>query len=419
MQPPTLVASYSSSYSTNSTPKTLSITTQAGDIVVVCGGGENQTATLSTPTGNSISFTTRQSIVVTSYATAYMWTGTDSTGGTNWTLSCGRTGGSGVWGYSCFVFRGSDGVGASSKTNVSNNTPSLGITTTQENSAIVVINADWNAQDGASRVWRTVNGITPTSGNGMEVAYYYGAGIWSAYAAYYTNAGTTGSKTVGLSSPGTQTYSIIALEVKGTATSKVSTISDDFSAPTMNSSLWWLMNGGGVLSQSTGQLAISPASNAPGYDGYASLATYNLTDSSIYIEIPQRASQSVGAETVFSLDAGSNVNSISMIAAQNGIVLRLRTSNSNSDTYISTYSSTLHRWWRIRGYYGNIYWETSPDCINWTTHRTMAPTFGLTSLSVVICAGTWQNVASPGQAIFDNLNVYGVKSLPIGWTKGS
>jgi hypothetical protein len=115
-------------------------------------------------------------------------------------------------------FRDSDGVGAS----VSNNTtgtPSISITTTQDNSAVAVIIIDWNAADGASRTWLTVNSITPTSGNGGERTYFRNASFYTVYAAYWSDVGAAGAKTVGLSAPGSQQYSIIAVEVKGAASS--------------------------------------------------------------------------------------------------------------------------------------------------------------------------------------------------------
>lgn len=418
MPAPIFAASYSSAYNTSTSTKDLTITTQAGDTLVVYGGGENEGVTLSTPAGNSISFTLQQSIVVSGYASAYMWTGVDSTGATSWTLSC--TGGGGRWGFSCLIFRNTVGIGASNKTNAAGTAPSLNLTTTSNNSAVVVFNGDWDAQNGSSRTWLTVNGITPSSGNN-EIDYSYTSGVWTAYGAYYPSVGTAGSVTVGLSAPTNQTYSIVAVEVKGWPSYKISTLTEAFSSGSMDGSKWVLMTNGGSSSQSTGQLVVSPTSNSPGYEGYISLDTYNLTNSEIYIANIQGLSTDVGCETVLSLQTdGTNANSLSFLSAQTGYITRVRTSSSNDDTYFSPRDeSGANHWWRIREKYGNIYWDTSPDCTTWTNRRmTSLPAFPITDLTVVVCAGTWQNVATPGQAIFDNLNTYGISSLPIGWTGG-
>lgn len=215
MAAPTFVASYSSAYSTTTTPKTLSVTTQAGDVLVVYGGVENGNTDLSSPSGNSISFTLQQSVAINgSWANAYIWAGTDTTGGTNWTLSCTVTD-AWQWGFTCLVFRNSDGIGASSAANASSGNPAAAITTTQANSALVAFNADWNVVNGSSRTWNTINSITPTNGNGLERDYAFVSSHWTSYGAYWNDVGASGSKTVGLSAPAGQKWSIVGVEVKG------------------------------------------------------------------------------------------------------------------------------------------------------------------------------------------------------------
>lgn len=217
--PPTFVNSYTSVYNSGATPRTVSVTTQAGDVVVVIAAAENGIDAFSTITGNSISWTLSANFHSdTNWCDVAIWTGTDSAGGTNWTLSVSRTVGSQQFGITALVFRSSGGIGATNSTNVSGAAPSLGLTTQQDNSAIVCVDADWNAGSGSSRTWRTINSITPTSGNGLEKVYYDGStpGTYTVYGAYWNDAGTAGAKTVGLTAPSTQKYSIAAVEVKGT-----------------------------------------------------------------------------------------------------------------------------------------------------------------------------------------------------------
>ncbi|MDN5275058.1 MAG: hypothetical protein JWP06_959 [Candidatus Saccharibacteria bacterium] len=217
--PPTFVTSQStSSYTTTGSTKSVSVTTQVGDRLVVYGGGENEIAVLSGLAGNGITFTLQQSDTTTGFSSAYVWTGTDTTGGTNWTLTCNNGSSSRQWGFTCLVFRNSDGFGASNKTQSASGAPSLGLTTTQANSAVVVFSGDWLAVDGSSRIWRTVNGVTPSIGNGLEKTYATFAGGWTAYGAYHNNVGAVGTQTVGLSAPGAQKYNIVAVEVLSTST---------------------------------------------------------------------------------------------------------------------------------------------------------------------------------------------------------
>lgn len=221
MPAPTFVAAYNSSlspFADVTTPQTASITTQAGDVLVIYAGDENSSGTLNTPTGNSLTYNLQQSQPANgSYTDGYIWTTTDPTGGTNWTLSMTNSGSSIDWGFTCLVFRSSNGIGASNSARNSTGTPSVGLTTTQDNSALVVFNGDWNAANGSSRTWLTVNSITPTNGNGLETTYAYVPSRWTAYGAYYNDAGAAGSVTVGLSAPSGQQWTILAVEVLGTS----------------------------------------------------------------------------------------------------------------------------------------------------------------------------------------------------------
>ncbi len=219
MVAPLFVASYSSDYTVTSTTSNATVTTQPGDLLVVYAASEGGGYTFSTPTGNGVTFTLQQSVSINNqWCNAYIWSGVDSVGGNNWTLSSTWGGAACHWGITCLVFRNSGGVGASYSYNVDSALPSLGLTTTQDNSAVVVLDADWYAVDGTSRTWLTVNGITPTSGNGLETNYAYVYNIYTVYGAYYNDVGLAGADTFGLSAPPGQRYSIVALEVKGLVT---------------------------------------------------------------------------------------------------------------------------------------------------------------------------------------------------------
>jgi hypothetical protein len=215
--PPTFVAEYETAWSAvGAGAKTSSVTVSTGDVLVICGITESNTYTLATPTGGGLTYTLQQSVVASNYCSCYVWTAVSGSSQT-FTLSVTMSGGTGYWGFNALRFSGSDGVGVSAKTNVDGAAPSLALVTGEDNSAIVVANGDWNAADGASRTWRTINGITPTSGNGLENTYARDASRATFYVGRWNDAGTAGSKTTGLSAPAGQRYSIIAVEVEGTA----------------------------------------------------------------------------------------------------------------------------------------------------------------------------------------------------------
>lgn len=214
MTAPTLVTSDDTAgWTTTTSPKTTSAIAgaQSGDLLVIVAVGENQAQTLDTPTGGGFVYTLQRSVVATNYTTIYLWTApVTSTGSV--TVSIARTGGTGRWGMHASLWRGSSGVGATAVANTTG-APSLSITTTGANSAILAVNGDWNATSGA-RTWRTVNSITPAAGSG-ELVYMLDTGRYSASVADWSDAGAPGAQTVGLTAPTGQQYAIAAVEILG------------------------------------------------------------------------------------------------------------------------------------------------------------------------------------------------------------
>lgn len=215
MAKPTRVSSAETVFNTSTTPKnTGNLTTLAGDIVVPCLVVEDSAAADNTYTiaGNSISFGAPQvDSDAANYGTVTMWRGTDAAGGT-FAHTFTRTGGEVRWfGGKVFQFRGSDGSGAVNSNSGTSGAPTCGLTTTQDNSAVVAVAVDWNAVDGAGRTWLTV-------GDAIEdEEYFRDASHYTLYMAVYPDVGSAGAKTFGLSGPTGQKWRMGVVEIKGTA----------------------------------------------------------------------------------------------------------------------------------------------------------------------------------------------------------
>lgn len=210
MAAPPFVQEAETAWNTATTPKTTaSINVTSGNVLAVVGASEKDTVTISTPTntGTGQTFSLLQSVVVSAFCWAGGWSATCSATEAE-TFSFARGATSGWFGGNVLEFSGSNGVGASSKNNGSGAPGTVSLTTTQANSAIVVIVADFNAGVGA-RTWLTNAGAF-TEQTSQVVANY------TVYAGFHADAGAVGSYTVGLSAPN-QKFSIVAFEVKGTA----------------------------------------------------------------------------------------------------------------------------------------------------------------------------------------------------------
>lgn len=208
------------SWSTSGTSKTISITPSAGETLVMYGGTAFFNTRINTaPTDTSgLTWTARQVIEVSNQAPAYLWTSSQvvSTGAITITLALSSNSGE-DWGARCLRFSGSSGVGAGNNTTGSG-APTLNVTTTAANSAIVVFNNDVNTVSGTGRVWRT------NAGTFTELDYTnvnFGIAI---YGGYHADAGAINTYAVGLSAPTGQGYSIVAQEIMGTAAAAPTTV---------------------------------------------------------------------------------------------------------------------------------------------------------------------------------------------------
>jgi chitodextrinase/lysophospholipase L1-like esterase len=209
--PPTFIQEAETVWDTNTTKTTAAFNVQTGDILVAYAVAEDSNGTTSLAiSGGSLTWTNRQTVNVSQFTYVGLWTATvDTNKSMSVTFSSSNVPGGGLFGGDVLTFRGSDGVGASVKSN-SSGTASVNLTTTQTNSAIVVANSDWNAATG-SRIWMN------NAGTISEQSYNFISGRYAVYGGYHADSGAVGTYNVGLSAPTGQKYSIVALEIKGSA----------------------------------------------------------------------------------------------------------------------------------------------------------------------------------------------------------
>jgi len=215
--PPTPVATYSTVYNTGTWPKTVSVTTAVGDVLVAAGSIDEWNSAsddFQTPTGGTgLTWLLKQFQQTTANCAVWVWTATASTAET-FTFSISLNGGAAIGGATVTRWSGSAGIGNTSEGQAGpGSAPSLALNSGGNNSAIVAHYADWSETSPAGHTWRTINAITPASGSGelyaIDVAshaVFYGA-VWS-------DAGPAGSDTTGLSTP-TMKWTGVAVEVLG------------------------------------------------------------------------------------------------------------------------------------------------------------------------------------------------------------
>lgn len=214
MPAPVLVSyTATSTFTTTTTPKTVSVAVLVGDIIVVGGVSEAADANLSTPSDTVNTYTAQETVDSggTNESIAMAWTSTATTA-TTLTISGARTGGAREYGFGVWVWR-SASIGTHASNGPNGGTsggPSQAITTGAASSGLCMAIDDWNAADGTTRTWRSVNGSAAT-----EDSYQRDSAAHTIYLGHHLDAGVAGSKTVGVSAPSTQKYSMVVVEILG------------------------------------------------------------------------------------------------------------------------------------------------------------------------------------------------------------
>jgi hypothetical protein len=192
---------------TGTTRTVTGLSVVSGDMLVFLGAQEDVSGTFSAPTATGVTFTSRQVNATANNCRSNAYTAPIVS--TNASLTVSATVPSGKYsGFGLFLVRG--GVfGTSSKETNTSEAPDLTITTTKANSVLLYLQADWNAGDGTSRTWRTVNSIV-----GTERTYFRNSAAYTVYAGSWSDSGAIGAKSVGLSAPVGQQTSHVAVEIK-------------------------------------------------------------------------------------------------------------------------------------------------------------------------------------------------------------
>lgn len=145
-------------------------------------------------------------------------------------------------------------------------------------------------------------------------------------------------------------------------------LGDDFEDGTLNTTLW---SGSYGDPDEAGGRARIPCTT--GYAGLKSGSSYTLTGSGITIRLhpptPNGATSAAASCLVLTATGGTDAGFI-VDSAQTAVGLYLREGYADGGAVFLTYSAVDHAWLRFREDAGSLYWDTSPDGIDWTNQRT-------------------------------------------------
>ena len=204
------------------------------------------------------------------------------------------------------------------------------------------------------------------------------------------------------------TSSAVAVTVSGTL---FTLFSDNFDDNSLDPAKWAIMTPGAqtLVFERNQRLELIPpnAAAVTDYNGITSVPLIDMTNAQATVELPQYA-PGYGHESHFQLvdpDAGHYVR---FDVGGYGLSLQDSVTGYAGRTVIASYTVAQYRYWRLRHdpATDRLLWESSADNSSWTTLRSIARTFAITSMQVRLLAGHSAGVDSPpGTTVFDNLKV--------------
>jgi hypothetical protein len=191
-----------------------------------------------------------------------------------------------------------------------------------------------------------------------------------------------------------------------TMADKAHTFTDNFNDNDRDSARWAGFGQNLVERQEINQrIEIRPLPNrsSGNYVGYASKNQYDLTDSSVTLEVVQVLNQVPGTFTFLSAGPDDG-NRVELGVDRDQLLARLWLSGGLTALAACPYEPAAHRWWRLRESRGTTWWEVSPDGERWLVLFSRSNPMNLSLCQLSFGAGTYMSVANPGFAIFDSFN---------------
>lgn len=207
---------------------------------------------------------------------------------------------------------------------------------------------------------------------------------------------------------------------------KIETLVDAFNGTTLNSALWSPFTSGSatLTYSSSGASCNFPTSSTSSTDGdITSQSSYDLTGSYVFQQVPQVLGGSHCDSNFTVRVISNNGNNILQWQVEAGTIFAIHVKGGTQvNVWSATYSSTTHKWWRIRegagagagGTAGTVYWDTSTDGTTWTNRASWVWTFSAITTAWVNIGGiAWGADTNAGAYKWNNLNTTGSTSQTI------
>jgi hypothetical protein len=180
---------------------------------------------------------------------------------------------------------------------------------------------------------------------------------------------------------------------------KAHTLIDNFNDNLTDSSRWKVDGDAREVNQRLE--ARPPPHTNDGYAGYYSNASYDLTGSSVKVEVLQPLTVP-GGNTY--LRAGHSNDNVRLMATNGKLICIQMVGGVTTNLASVPYDAVKHRWWQLREFGGTTYWEVSSDGEYWNTLFSKSNPVDLTLVPLYLRALTNNPTPMPGVALFGSFN---------------
>ncbi|MET8694707.1 hypothetical protein ABZV65_19440 [Streptomyces bauhiniae] len=196
----------------------------------------------------------------------------------------------------------------------------------------------------------------------------------------------------------------------------LSTLTDNFNDNSIGPN-WGNTYGGAI---ETGGRARVPCTT--GYAGYQTGYSWTLAGATIYCQIPTVPAAAGAASAYCTLMVNSGTDGTRLGFTYDAVAGQLKCTNevgyTDASPTVLTYSSTTHKWWRLREDGTNVYWDTSTDGSTWTNRRTFATPAWVTT-GIDTCAVDMSAHRDAGTANYAEYDLFNTLSNGAVWTSSA
>lgn len=251
----------------------------------------------------------------------------------------------------------------------------------------------------------TINNVTERCDGGTATGNDVSGKIHTADKTISAGNGNLFTLNLTLSASSQGTTSIVQQTESLLPSPPASTLTDDFT--TLNTSTNWNVGGTVTPTVSSGRLNLTYNGNGIGTQAGSieTKAAYDLTNSAMSIRLVDAGTQSPSENRSAQIYVRNPdwTRWLTTFVSNGSISFRYWNGSTNSDTSI-TYNPATHRYLRIRESGGTVYWDTSPDGLNWTNQRSLATPFDVSSVYMLVVADVWGTGTGGEVTKWDNFN---------------